>query len=156
MKQDVFTEETRMDACTIYYESWQLQCCGDPFSVGDKVEWTCMMPDNYKNAHGIIIDFEEDHHGFASHTISGTVTRIIAERSEFPKGKKEVWYHKARTIQEEITHADGWERELNDDDTTERTFWGYIVELKDVYLSMHQQGSLLSFIAYVAIIVVGQ
>lgn len=132
MKQDVFTEETRMDACTIYYESWQLQCCGDPFSVGDKVEWTSMMPDNYKNAHGIIIDFEEDHHGFASHTISGTVTRIIAERSEFPKGKKEVWYHKARTIQEEITRADGWERELNDDDTTERTFWGYIVELKDV------------------------
>ena len=25
------TEETKMDMCNIYYESWQLQCCGDFF-----------------------------------------------------------------------------------------------------------------------------
>ena len=25
----------------------------------------------------------------------GTVSKIIAERSEFPKGKREVWYNKA-------------------------------------------------------------
>lgn len=126
------TEETMMDNCIIYYESWQLQCCGRPFSVGDKVEWTCIMPQYYKNAHGIMLDFEEDHHGFATHSIVGTVSKIIAERSEFPKGKWVVWYHKAHTIQEEISHADGWESDKKDDDTTERTFWGYIVELKDV------------------------
>lgn len=45
---------------------------------------------------------------------------------------REVWYHKAHTIQEEISHADGWESDKEDDETTERTFWGYIVELKDV------------------------
>ena len=126
------TEETMMDNCVIYYESWQLQCCGDPFSLGDKVEWTCIIPHNYQNAHGIILDFEEDHHGFATHSIVGTVSKIIAERSEFPKGKREVWYHKAHTIQEEISRADGRESDKEDDETTERTFWGYIVELKDV------------------------
>ena len=126
------TEETKMDICTVYYESWQIQCCGSPFSVGDKIEWTCFMPLDYKNAHGIIIDFEENHHGNSSHRITGTVTKIIAERSEFPKGKREVWYERANVIHDELQHADGWESEIKDDDITERTFWGYIIELKDV------------------------
>lgn len=125
------TEEKRMDECTVYYESWQLQCCGDPFSVGDNVEWSCFQSE-YKNAHGIVLDFDENHHGFAAYSVSGIVNKIIAERSEFPKGKRETWYEKAMTIHEEIQHADGWESELKDDDTTERTFWGYIIELKDV------------------------
>lgn len=126
------TTETKMDECVIYYEFWQIQCCGDPFSVGDKVEWTCVSPSLTKNAHGIILDFDEEHHGFATHSITGTVTKIIAERSEFPKGQREVWYERAKVIQKELQHADGWESELKDDDSTERTFWGYIVILKDV------------------------
>lgn len=125
------TEETKMDECTIYYESWQLQCCGDAFSVGEMVTWTCVMPKGYKNVHGIILDLEEEHHGFATHSVTGTVTKILAERSEFPKGQREVWYEKACTIQEEVKQADGWESEYKSDDTKDRTFWGYIVTLKD-------------------------
>ena len=130
-KQNI-TEERELDWCTIYYESWQIQCCGEPFSVGEKIEWTCCMPQDTKNAHGIIIDFEEEHHGFPTHTITGTVTKIIAERSEFPKGLREVWYEKADIIREELQNADGWESQLSNDDTTDRTFWGYIVELRDI------------------------
>lgn len=128
------TKEKRMEKCSIFYESWQMQCCGNAFAIGDKVEWTCSMPKEYKNAHGIILDFEEDHHGFATHSIIGTITKILAERSEFPKGQREVWYNKAKTIKEELNHADGWESNIKDDDITERTFWGYIVELKDVII----------------------
>ncbi len=126
------TKETKMDDCTVYYDSWQIQCCGDPFSVGDMIEWTCIAPSLSKNAHGRIIDFDEEHHGSATHTITGTVSKIIVERSEFPKGQREAWYDMAEVIHEEISHADGWESEYKDDDTTDRTFWGYIVELKDV------------------------
>lgn len=125
-------KEKKMDECTLYYESWQIQCCGEPFSVGDKVDWTCIIPHGDKNAHGIIIDFEENHHGFASHSITGTVTKILAERSVFPKGKRVVHYAKAMTTLDELQHADGWESDFEDDDATEREFWGYIVELKDV------------------------
>ena len=25
--------------CTVFYECWQMQCCGIPFSVGDAVKW---------------------------------------------------------------------------------------------------------------------
>ena len=62
----------------------------------------------------------------------GTVTQIIAERSEFPKGKCVVSYSQANTIQEEILRADGHEKDLSCDEETDRTFWGYIVTLKDV------------------------
>lgn len=128
----VIKEETHFDDCTIYYESWQIQCCGESFCVGDKIEWTCHMPYEFKNAHGIPLDFEEDHHDSATHTITGTVTKIIAERSEFPKGKRVVWYEKAKTIQEMLSSADGHESKRSDNDEFEYTFWGYIVTLKDV------------------------
>lgn len=125
-------EETHYDECKLYYEAWQLQSSGDPFEVGDKVDWTCVMSAEYKNAHGTIIDFEEEDHGFAKYSISGTVTQIIAERSEFPTGKCVVSYSQANTIQEEILRADGHEKDLSCDEETDRTFWGYIVTLKDV------------------------
>lgn len=105
-------EETHYDECKLYCEAWQLQCSEDWFAVGDKVDWTCVMPAEYKNAHGIIIDFEEEHHGFAKYSISGIVAQIIAERSEFPKGERVVSYAQAKTIQEEILRADGHERIL--------------------------------------------
>lgn len=117
--------------CTLYYESWQLNCCGESFAVGDKIEWPCLLPKHYKNAHGTIIDFEEDHHGFATHVISGTIQKIYLERSEFPKGQRETWYHKAKTIKEEVSNVDA-KYHLSDTETTEQTLWGYIVELKDV------------------------
>ncbi|MBR0023016.1 MAG: hypothetical protein IJP59_00230 [Muribaculaceae bacterium] len=126
------TTETKMGECVIYYESWQIQCCGEPFSVGDKVDWTGFSPSLNKNAHGIVLDFDEEHYGFATHSITGTVTKILAERSEFPKGQRQVWYERAQVIHEELQHADGWESQLKDDNNTERTFWGYIVTLKDV------------------------
>lgn len=125
----VIKKETHYDECTIFYESWQIQCCGDPFSVGDRIEWTCHMPWEYKNAHGFPLDFEEDHHGSSTHTITGTVSRIIVERGEFPKGKR---VENITPIHEEITKADGWESNYPDDKDTERTFWGYIVMLNDV------------------------
>ena len=125
------SKETFMDRCIIYYESWQIQCCGDPFSVGDTIEWRCTMPTEIRNAHGIILDLEEDHHGFSTHTVTGTVTKILAERSEFPKGQREVWYHKAEVIIDKLEHADGWESDVKDDDNFDRTFWGYVVELRD-------------------------
>lgn len=132
LKEPELTVETSYAECSVYYEAWQLQCCGSPFSVGDTVEWSCILPEAYKNAHGILIDFEEEHHGFATHTITGIVEKIIAERSEFPKGERETWYNRAKCVHEEIPSANGWESKRKDDDNTDFTFWGYIVELHDV------------------------
>lgn len=125
-------EKKHFEECAIFYESWQIQCCGDPFSVGDKVEWTGVTPYEYPVADGVIIDFVENHHDAAFLSIKGTVERIVAHRSEFSRGKRETNYYKAVIISEELQTADGHESEIPDDDTTERTFWGYVVTLKDV------------------------
>ena len=127
--------ETMMDECTVYYDAWQMQCCGKPFAVGEKVEWRGFYPSKKRNMKGNIIDFDEEHHGFPTHDIIGTVEKIIVERSEFPKGKREVRYDRANVIHKEIPHADGWESRIDGDETTERTLWGYIVELRDVTVS---------------------
>lgn len=121
-----------MEKCIIYYESWQLQCCGDPFSVGERVEWSCIKPGRFKEAHGIKLDFVEEHHIGDTHLVSGTVNRILAERSEVPYTEAPIVYELVDVIREEIQHADGWESRLKDDESTRRAFWGYIVELKDV------------------------
>ncbi len=76
-------EETHYDECKLYYEAWQLQSSGNPFEVGDKVDWTSVMSAEYKNAHGIIIDFEEEDHGFAKYSISGIVTQIMQSAVSF-------------------------------------------------------------------------
>lgn len=35
---------------TIFCESWQMVCCGDPFAVGDTVDWCCRLPDPTERA----------------------------------------------------------------------------------------------------------
>ena len=124
-------EKIEMESCNIYYDSWQMLCCGEPFSVGDKIKWTCKLP-NKKDCHGVVIDFWQDNHGEETHTIEGVVTKIIAERSESPKGEDTIIYDEVDIICDELQHAEGWESALDDDDTTRRCFWGYIIELKDV------------------------
>ena len=128
-------EEKHYSQCTVYYESWQLQCCGEPFAVGDLVNWRCLVASEIKNAHGFIIDFEEDHHDLSTHIISGTVSKITAERSEFAKGERIVYYHKASVIQNEIQEANGYESDYKSDEFTDRTFWGYIVTLRDAVVN---------------------
>ena len=30
----------------IFYEDWQMDCCGDPFAIGDDVNWVCVKGDD--------------------------------------------------------------------------------------------------------------
>lgn len=45
-----------------FYECWQMQCCGRPFSVGDDVEWTAIVMHRKHPKLNIFIDFEEEYH----------------------------------------------------------------------------------------------
>lgn len=44
---------------TIFYEDWQMDCCGEPFAIGDGVNWTCV-----KGADGelVVCDYYYDAH----------------------------------------------------------------------------------------------
>ena len=142
LSKSIGKEIMHLGECVLYYESWQIQCCGDPFSVGDKVKWTCVFPSETKCAHGILIDCDEEHHNGATHNVEGIISKIIAERSEYPKGKSEVHYESIAVIHEELQYADGWESEYDNDENTERTFWGYIVTLKDAEISPRDMSKL--------------
>ena len=32
--------------CRVFYACWQMECCGDPFAVGDWIEWTVVKAEN--------------------------------------------------------------------------------------------------------------
>jgi hypothetical protein len=29
----------KLEKCVVSYEDWQMQCCGDPFKIGDSIKW---------------------------------------------------------------------------------------------------------------------
>jgi hypothetical protein len=72
---------------TVWLEFWQVQCCGEPFRLGDRVAWTVRATDTdwlevMLGTHvqpGV--DAVEDHHGGVPEGTAptrGTVTRIAA------------------------------------------------------------------------------
>ena len=49
----------------VLYSAWQLQCCGDAFSVGDTVEWTAVPVAGSRpefGADGANVEWAEEHH----------------------------------------------------------------------------------------------
>lgn len=56
----------------VYYEEWQLQCCGDAFAVGEEVTWTV---EPARDEYGA--DWHEEHHNEDDlPTLTGTVLAI--------------------------------------------------------------------------------
>ena len=138
-----FDFEKHLDECAVFYNTWQMQCCGEPFSVGDEVQWTCFVPTHPGVASGRIVDFYEDHHKDFTHKIKGTVSNIVSQFSDSDKGKKSISYDTEWIYENEVTNADGWNCGRDVDETKERTVWGYIVELKDVTVKPLEEKSNL-------------
>lgn len=124
----------KFDACNISYESWQLQCCGEPFKIGDVVHWTCTPVSKPRKVNGIPIKFEEEHHLGFTHEITGIVERIWAETSALPvdPSAKSYHYDYAPKVLTPLTEADGYESERKDTEDKHYIFWGYVVTLRDV------------------------
>jgi hypothetical protein len=107
---------------TIWVYGWQMQCCGEPFSVGARVTWTLHEPDTDLLATvlgpDVKIDAAEEHHGGVPEDApktTGTVRRIEAVHFGYaPKAAE-------RT---EVRSADGWTK-----DRGELKFAGYLVRL---------------------------
>jgi hypothetical protein len=63
-------------------DSWQLQCCGEPFGIGGSVSWTLIYGQDLAWLTDLLaptvvrVDAAEDHHGGGIVPVSGTVTRI--------------------------------------------------------------------------------
>lgn len=72
---------------TVWVDSWQMQCCGDPFRRGSKVTWTLRDADPGRFAAMLgpfvrrTVEAAEEHHGGVPEDTpptTGTVTLIAA------------------------------------------------------------------------------
>jgi hypothetical protein len=124
----------------VFYASWQLQCCGDTFRVGDTVTWTAIPADadieeSLGTQEGSRIDWLEEHHPGPDESldsIEGVIMSIRAIRQRFiPTGPRGNILAAApgETVGTDLDAADGWESEPADPDFPDHRFTGYVVTL---------------------------
>ncbi|MBC9712642.1 hypothetical protein H9Y04_08650 [Streptomyces sp. TRM66268-LWL] len=75
-----------MGAMTVWMDSWQMECCGTPFRIGDRVDWAVREPDRTWLADVLgpqaagEVDAAEGHHGdvdpATGHRATGRVVGI--------------------------------------------------------------------------------
>lgn len=126
---------------TVWMDNWQLQCCGDSFSVGETVEWN-LAPVGDRGSlpsalgHGLVetVTHREDHHGLLlpddAPRPAGTVRSIRALRCRYgPTSDEDRRVHvvPGTTRVSAVRSADG--RETDRDGAT---IVGFVVELDPV------------------------
>lgn len=120
---------------TIWVDAWQMQCCGEPFSVGSRISWTLAEadPEWLTSVLGIsdTVDAAEEHHGGVpdgTPPTEGTVTAISAvhcRHAPAPGGGQRVLYPvPSSAVLTPILSADGRTRDQDD-----LSFVGYLVHV---------------------------
>jgi hypothetical protein len=121
----------------VWVDGWQMQCCGDPFSVGSRVSWTLGDADldwiTTILAEGSRpgVDAAEDHHGGIPEetpVTDGSVVRIAAVHCRFAPGadSRALYPVQDSGVLAEVGSADGWVPDRGD-----LRFTGYLVQLAD-------------------------
>ena len=123
---------------TVWVDYWQMQCCGEPFSVGARVAWTLGPAgpewlETVLGAHGQqTADASEEHHGgVPEDTVPtlGTVTRITAVHCRFAprpgSDSRTICPVPGSGVLTNVKSADGWTADHGDE-----RFVGYLVQLK--------------------------
>lgn len=121
--------------CNIFYESWQIQCCGEPFRLGQKIRWTCKQKEKPHNIWGNKIDYFEEHHIGVQYHITGKVVRILSVISTSSQHLKCYEFDESKVELHSLSEANGFESEREDTTDTHFIFLGYIVTLKDVEIA---------------------
>ncbi|GAA2740056.1 hypothetical protein GCM10009868_00660 [Terrabacter aerolatus] len=112
----------------VWVDAWQMQCCGEPFAVGDRVGWTLrdlprgrVLDDVVGPEVAARLTHAEEHHGGVAEdapVVHGTVRAIRAAHATFVRESH--WVPgELRTVRS----ADGT------DDVPGLAFNGYVVDL---------------------------
>jgi len=120
---------------TVWIDSWQMQCCGEPFHLGSEVGWTLGTAHAERLAEilgsGRPMDAAEEHHGGVpedTEPTQGTVTGIAGRPLPIRVG---LWQELGNVLPgqgsgvlTEIESADGRTADRGDE-----RFVGYLVQL---------------------------
>ncbi|WP_219512596.1 DUF6578 domain-containing protein [Nonomuraea ceibae] len=118
----------------VWVADWQMQCCGEPFSVGATVSWTLVPADQAWLAQALgeetaaTIEWSEEHHDEPSASqmrVEAQVAGISAvhARMRLAEGK-DAYSYPVDGVLSPLTSADGWTPNQG-----EREFIGYLVTL---------------------------
>jgi hypothetical protein len=90
--------ERKMDKCTVLIESWEMQCCGTPFKIGDTVNWT-------------VFELEGDagDYCYSSHHYESTGIQSI---EGIAIGITAIYDSHGKEIAEDVNYADGYNDEI--------------------------------------------
>jgi hypothetical protein len=123
----------KKEKCMVLIESWQIQCCGEPFKIGDNIKWSVTKWMKDLEAPLTDIDYCYENHGGNGKPLfelTGLVKKIKAlyykhETRIDPKNNCEIGYRiYEKTV--EIVAADGWEKDIDG-----LKFGDYVVVLQD-------------------------
>jgi hypothetical protein len=121
----------------VWYSAWQMECCGEPFSVNDWVEWNLTEVEDVDWLEAVIgsdlavkVTHQEDHHELDENAVArkGRVRSIRCAYSRYapaPGGDGRTFYPVPGTAEIRSTErVDGTEYVSSD-----LEFNGYLVEL---------------------------
>lgn len=117
--------------CTVLYEGWQMQCCGQPFRIGDMVRWDVFAFNETITDIPQTIEYIYDAHYETSDellTLQGIVHQINAIYTKYKASTDNPQLLvPVSSLLKSLVKADGNEEEVNG-----MTFDSYIVVLGDV------------------------
>ena len=124
----------------VWVDAWQVQCCGEPFAVGELVRWTLLeqpteevLADSGGSPEVVRLTHAEEHHGGLPEQTpptAGRVRRIRAvtfDHAEVPGQPRVLTRVPGSGVALDCRRADGWESELPAGGG--RQFSGYVVDL---------------------------
>jgi len=130
-----------IDNCKAFYDSWQMECCGTPFAVGDKIKWLVLTVE--KDDLFTSVDLGNVDYCYEAHSSQWQELSVL----EGTVGKIEILYQKYEPSQDnprylvpvggELISTDrvqGFEKDSGDLKVT-----GYLVALRDCTLRPAKQ-----------------
>ncbi len=127
--------------CTVFYESWQMECCGTAFSIGDKVKWLV-----YQTEPGQIltpVDLGMIEYCYEAHDTNWENLLVLEGKGKTIKILYETFAPSADNPRRLISvggklfdskRAEGFEKKIDPMEPT-----GYVVELNECFIRHSKQ-----------------
>lgn len=118
--------------CVVLYAGWQMDCCGDPFCVGDTVTWPVVV---FEKEHTHEQD-QDIHYYYEAHSnnyehiliLTGKVTQIDVLYPAYRPSENNIRFSSVTGFTRSTSSASGEEEPVDN-----ISYSAYIVSLKDAF-----------------------